>query len=269
VIKAIIGGATAFALITGPAIAAAPHMSIPDWVVSPTETGCRVELELVGRSGATTPVSLVSDGQLISLRFYKEDLPSRAFLPIRIDRVRYSNLMLRGEDGSGDLVLSAESEAAMRRGAALDIAWLSEEPLSTPLAGSEQGLIDLRTCGAQTATRYRERKEAEQAAKERAEAEARAKALSDAQVAAVRAQAAAAEAQRRQVEAVAERQRRSEAATQRAYYAARQRAYYDAQRQRAYYEAQRRGYNDPSRDDEDDDRWAPPPAWRSYYYRRY
>jgi hypothetical protein len=232
-------------------------------VVSPTDTGCRVELELVGRSGAITPVSLISDGQLVSLRFFKEDLPARAFLPIRIDKARFSNLMLRGDGGAGELVLSEETEAAMKKGGTLGVAWLSEEPLTAPLAGSEQGLSDLRVCGAQTASRQRERAAAEQAARDRAEAEARAKALNDAQLAAVQAQTAAAEAQRRQVEEAAERQRRLEAAQA-------ERTYAEA-RQRAYEEERRRTYQGQY-DDEDDPRWAPPPrpAWPPpRYYNPY
>jgi hypothetical protein len=255
----IIGGAMAVALVAGPAVAAA-RMAAPPWIVTPTDTGCRVDLELTGGSGAVTPVSLTSDGQLVSLRFAKDHLPSRAFLPIRIDGARFSNLMLRDADGSGELVLSEETEAAMRRGATLDIAWLSDEPLSGSLAGSGQGLADLRVCGAQTAARHREAAAADQAAHDRAEAEARAKALNEAQLAAVQAQAAAAEAQRRQVEEAAERQRRAEAAQQeRAYQEARQRAYEDDQRRRGYYE-------DPN---DDEDRWAPPrPAWPDPYDRR-
>ncbi len=258
-IRAIIGGAAAAALLSGPAHAAAarPSSSLA-WVVNPTDTGCRVDLELVARSGAVTPVSLISDGQIVSLRFFKDDLPTRAFLPIRIDKARFSNLMLRGDDGAGELVLSEEAEAAMKRGGTLGVAWLTEEPLTVSLAGSEQGLADLKTCGAQTASRHRERLAADQAARDRAEAEARARALNDAQLAAVQAQTAAAEAQRRQVEETAARQRRAEAAAQeRAYAEARQRAYEDEQRRRAAYPPQR-----PYDDEEEDDRWAPPrPAW--------
>jgi hypothetical protein len=80
-------------------------------------------------------VSLISDGQLVSLRFFKTDLPARAFLPIRVDRRPFSNLMLRGADGAGELVLSEETEAAMKKGAVLGVAWLTEEPLLAPLAG--------------------------------------------------------------------------------------------------------------------------------------
>lgn len=268
-IKAIIGGAVAAALLSGPAQAAAartptaarpPVVARPAalWVINPTDTGCRVELELVARSGAVTPVSLISDGDIVSLRFFKDDLPARAFLPIRIDKARFSNLMLRGEDGAGELVLSEETEAAMKKGGTLGVAWLTEEPLTVPLAGSEQGLADLKTCGAQTASRHRERLAADQAARDRAEAEGRAKALNDAQLAAVQAQTAAAEAQRRQVEETAERQRRAEAAAQERVYAeARQRAYEEEQRRRAYQaQAPQRPYYD---DEDEDDRWAPPP----------
>ena len=93
-IKLIIGGAATVALLSGPAIAAparttpartpsarAPAVrpaAAPTWVVIPTESGCRMDLELTARSGAVTPVSLTSDGQLLSLRFFKEDLPAPA-----------------------------------------------------------------------------------------------------------------------------------------------------------------------------------------------
>lgn len=266
-IRSIIGGAVAAALLAGGAEAAAARTSAfkpagPAWVVIPTDAGCRVDLELTGRSGAITPVSLTSDGQLVSLRFSKDDLPARAFLPIRIDKARYSNLMLRGSDGSGELVLSEETETAIRRGGTLGVAWLSEEPLTASLAGSEQGLQDLRVCGAQTASRHRERVAAEQAARDRAEAEARAKALTDAQLAAVRAQTEAAEAQRRQMEEVAERQRRLEAAqAERAYQEARQQAY-EEERRRAW--ERQRAY-----EDEVEERWTPRPYQPPRYGDRY
>lgn len=270
-IRSIIGGAVAAALLSGGAQAAprppsAAKAAGPTWLVAPTDTGCRVELELVGSSGAVTPISLISDGQLVSLRFFKADLPARAFLPIRVDKARYSNLMLRGADGSGELVLSEETEAALRKGGLLGVAWLTEEPLSVSLAGSEQGLQDLRVCGAQTASRHRERTAVELAARDRAEAEARAKALNDAQLAAVQAQTAAAEAQRRQVEETAERQRRAEAAAaDRLAMETRQRAYED-ERRRAWERQQ-------AYEDEVEERWAPPPPPRPYvrprYYERY
>ncbi len=293
-IRSIIGGAAAAALLAGPALSApaakhaigsnaprsAPRAAALAWVVTPTETGCRADLELVARSGAVTPVSLISDGQLVSLRFFKQDLPARAFLPIRVDKARYSNLMLRGADGAGELVLSEETEAAMRKGGTLGVAWLTEEPLQASLGGSEQGLVDLRVCGAQTAARHRDRAAAELAARDRAQADARAKAVTDAQLAAINAQAAAADAQRRTVEEAAERQRRAdaEAAAERQRQAAledqavQNRAYQEA-RQRAYdaEAARRRGYDPPpygtQPDDEADDepRWAPPPPPRPYY----
>jgi hypothetical protein len=267
----MVGAAAGAALLAGAAQAAAPHtaartppgpgMSLA-WVISPTDSGCKVDMELTGRSGAVTPVTLTSDGQLVSLRFLKDDLPARAFLPIRVDQKPFSNLMLRGADGSGELVLSEETLAAMRRGSSLGIAWLTDEPLIAPLAGSDQGLVDLKTCGAQAALQHREHVVAEQTARARAEAEARAKALNDAQLAAVQAQAAAAEAQRRQIEETAERQRRADEAAQRQAQAqadeAAQRQAYEDQRRRGYPPA----YEDPraAYDDQDDDpRWAPPP----------
>lgn len=264
-IKSIIGGAAAAALLSGPAGAAAPSAAssppLPAaWIVSPTDTGCRVDLELVGRSGGVTPVTLTSDGQLVSLQFFKDDLPARAFLPIRIDKARFSNLMLRGDGATGELVLSEETEAAMRKGGTLGVAWLSDEPLTASLAGSQQGLADLRLCGAQAANTHRDRMATEQAARDRAESERRAKALNDAQLAAVQAQAAAAEAQRRQVEEAADRQRRLEAAQA-------ERAYAEA-RQRAYEEDRRRAYARQAEEDEDP-RWTPPPQRQAWPPPRY
>lgn len=268
-IRMIIGGVAAAALLSGPAQAAAATPTALPWLVTPTDTGCRVDIELASGAGAVTPIGLISDGQLVSLKFFKEDLPARAFLPLRIDKQRFSNLMLRGPDGSGELVLSEETEAAMKRGGTLGVAWLTEEPLSASLAGSERGLRDLRVCGAQAATRHRERSATELAARDRAEAEARARTLNDAQLAAIQAQTAAADAQRRQVEETAERQRRAEAAAEeRAYAEARQRAYED-DRRRAYEEAQRRRAYEVGEDE-----WAPArPPWPRprypYPYERY
>ncbi|WP_293382711.1 hypothetical protein [Phenylobacterium sp. SCN 70-31] len=269
-IRSIIGGAMAVALVSGPAVAApSPPRPAPlAWIVTPGEAGCQVEFELSGRSGGVTPVRLSSDGQFISLRFAKADLPSRAFLPIRIDNARFSNLMLRDADGSGELVLSEETEAALRRGSTLGVAWLGEEPLTGSLAGSDRGLVDLRVCGAQAASRHRERMTVEAVERERAQAEARSRALSEAQLAAIQAQTAAAEAQRRQAEEAAERQRRAEAAaTERAHMEARQRAYED-ERRRAYEDERRRAY---ARELEEDGRWAPPSGWTRprYPYDRY
>jgi hypothetical protein len=261
--------------LAGPALAAPAHppaaprpaahrASALAWVVTPTDSGCRTDLELTSRSGAVTPITLTSDGQLVSMRFFKDDLPARAFLPLRVDKARYSNLMLRGADGSGELVLSEETEAAMKKGGTLGVAWLTDEPLSAPLAGSEQGLADLRVCGAQTASRYREKVASEQAAKERAASEARAKTLADAQLAAVKAQTAAADAQRRQAEETAERQRRADAdARAQAVEQARleQERSDQVAQQRAYDDERRRAYQPPS-DDEDDTQDAPPPPVR-------
>lgn len=283
-IKSIIAGAATAALLSGSALAA-PASKYPSsslaWVVSPTETGCRADLELKARSGAITPVSLISDGQLISLRFFKADLPARAFLPIRVDKRPFSNLMLRGADGAGELVLSEETEAALRKGSTLGVAWLSEEPLQASLGGSEQGLVDLRICGAQTATRHRDRAAAAEAARERDRVEARAKAVTDAQLVAIKAQTAAAEAQRRTVEEAAERQRSADAQaaaerqrqTAQAAQESQDRAYADAARQRAYADeaARRRAYEAQQQADvyDDDPRWQPPPPPRPYYPPRY
>lgn len=271
-IRSIIGGAAAAALLACPALSAPPRDSGARdsgprdsgvgppkgrvWVITPTETGCRVDLDLHAPSGTVTPVTLTSDGQLVSLRFAKPDLPARAFLPIRVDGKAYANLMLRGEAGAGELVLSAETEAALRRGSSLGIAWLSDQPLVSALGRASQGLSDLRTCGAQTASRHSQRVAAEQAARERAASEDRARALADAQLAVVRAQAAAAEAQRRSVEEAAERQRLAdaEAADQRRRQAARDA---EAEEIRA---ADRERLRRQALDD-DEPRWAPPPRW--------
>ncbi|MBI1196467.1 MAG: hypothetical protein GC203_01235 [Phenylobacterium sp.] len=273
-IRAIIGGAVAVALLPGSAAVARPPA--PAWIVTPAEAGCRAELELRGRSGGVTPLTVLSDGELVSLRFSKDGLPARAFLPVRIDKARFSNLMLRGDDGSGELVLSEETEAALRRGGTLDIAWLADEPRSVSLAGSDQGLADLRVCGAQAASRHRERQAAEAARRDRAETEARARALNEAQLAAVQAQAAAAEAQRQQADAQrqqAEAQRRqAEAAAERDRRAVAEAdaQAYEAARRQAYEESRRQAY-ERQFDDEEQDRWAPqprtwPPArWRDPY----
>lgn len=245
----------ALGLALGGAAAAAPTAMA--WLVTPGDATCKTELELVGRSGAVTPVTLVSDGEILSLKFAKADLPERAFLPIRIDRERFSNLMLRTADPAvGELVLSEETQVAMRRGKTLDIAWLAEEPRSVSLAGSEQGLVDLRTCGAQAAVQHRTRVVAEQEARARAEAQARAAQLQEAQLAAARAEAAAAEAQRRRVEEESERRRLAELEERRrqAYLAEQE------ERRRAYEEEQERYY-----------RPAPQPVWPqpAYPYRRW
>jgi hypothetical protein len=256
--KCVVFGTVLAAAVSGWALAATasqPHLEAPDWVVSPGEAACRTEFELTGRSGAVSPVSLVSDGAQISLRFAMEEVPERAFLPIRVDQKAYANLVLRGDVAKIALMsLSDETLAAMRRGGTLQIAWLSEEPVSASLAGAAQGITDLRTCGIQVSAQHRARLAAQEEARARAAQEARAKALADEQLAAVRAQTAAAEAERQRLTAQADQ----EADRQRAQDYADQRRI-EAQRRRAY-----AGY-----DYEDDDPrplWIPP---RPAYYRPY
>jgi hypothetical protein len=266
-LKTLISGAAAAALMAGAAHAATSALPPLAWIITPGDGACETELDLTGGSGAVFPVTLTSDGEIVSLHFKRVDLPERAFLPIRIDQKRYSNLMLRGPDGqSGELILSEETEAALRKGGMLAVAWLGGEPLSGSLEGSRLGVTDLKTCGAQAAVQHRARVAAEAQANAKAEADARAKAIADAQVEAARAQAAAAEAERQRVAAEAERQRRAEAAEQdRLYAQQRQREYEDAQR-RDYEAAQRRAYDDGYYEP----RYVPPPQ-PSYYpgWRRY
>lgn len=276
--------------------AAPARASAAPWIITPQGAACRTDLELTGRSGATAPAVLTSDGERLVLKFAKSELPERAFLPIRVDQKPYSNLMQRAADGSGELTLSDATQAAMRKGSTLSIAWLAEEPVSAPLGGSESGLPDLKTCGAQVAGEARERAAAELAEKARAEAEARAQAIADAQLQAAHAQQAAADAERARHSAEALRQQaEAEAAqaqaraadqqaravayqqSQPAYqpaYPITQDAYQQQQRQRAYEEARRRyGYSDEEGDDEalpaqpiPYSAPPPPPRW---VYRRY
>lgn len=265
-------GAFVAALVASGAYAAPspPVATAPSWFIRPTDDACRTDVELVGRSGASVPAALVSDGQSVVLQFTKEDVPERAFLPIRIDQKPHSNLVLRTEPaGTGELVLSEATQAALRKGATLQIAWLSNEPVSASLAGSEQGLPDLRTCGAQVALQHRERLAAEQEAAARAEADARAQAVVQAQVEAARAQQAAADAERQRL-ATEEAERRwaeQDAERERIYRQAEQdRAYQQAERQRAYgyaprYEAPVDRYWEP--------RPPPPPPPPVWGYRPY
>lgn len=265
------GGAVALALASGSASAAPPPAA--SWVIMPGEASCHTQFELVGRSGAVTPVTMISDGHIITLKVVKEGLAERAFLPLRVDQKRYSSLMIRTADPVvGELVLSEETEAAIRKGSVLAVAWLGEEPLSVSLAGSEQGLNDLKVCGAQMAGQARARAVAAAQEKAKAEAEAHAQAIATAQLQTARAQQAAAEAERARVEEAterarraeleAERQRRMEAEAEARAYAQQQRQLdYDAEiaRRRAYEEAQRRYYEPP-----------PPPAYApAWGYRRY
>ncbi len=211
-------------------------LSSAAWMISPGDGICRTDFELEGRSGAITPVQLISDGERLVLRFAKSDLPAQAFLAVRIDQKRYSNLMTRTETaGVGELALSAEAEAALRKGKVLDIAWLAAEPVGISLAGSEQGVADLRTCGTQALTRARTQAAEREAAAVRQSAEAHARAISDAQIAAARSEAAAAEAERQRLANEADaRQAREDARRQQAAYDAQREAFDEAERRRGW-----------------------------------
>lgn len=271
--KGFILGA-AFAALSAAGAQAAPSAPTPAlaWVIQPAGAACKTELELAGKSGSIVPVTLVSDGERTVLRFAKDSLPERAFLPIRSDQKPYSNLMLRTENAAvGELVLSDEAQTALRRGQALQIAWLSAEPVGASLTGSDHALPDLATCGAQAAALERSRQAAEAQARAAEAAEARERELADAKLEAVRAQQAAAEAERQRVIEVAERQREAEdAERQRAAYEEERirRADAEAERQRAYEDALRRyGYQPAERVAPPAQYW--PPAPRYPYPRRY
>lgn len=273
--RSIMGAA--LAVLTAAGAQAAPAMRSPAlaWVIQPADATCKTELELTGKSGAIMPVTLVSDGDRIVMRFAKDGLPERAFLPIRIDQKPYANLMLRAEDPAvGELVLSPETQSALRKGTILQVAWLSEEMVGASLTGSDHAVPDLLTCGAQAASLERARLAARSEASARAAAEAREKELADAKLEAVRAQQAVADAERQRVLEEADRQRAAADAE-------RQRVAYDqarlarqaqedelSERERAYQEALRRyGYDDGRQA-------APPPQpyWPPtprYPYRRY
>lgn len=219
-IKVLLAGAAA-ALLTTSAAAAGPAPAA--WVVQPGAEDCRTELELTGASGATVSAALVSDGERVELTFPRTDAPERAFLPIRVDQKPFANLVLRQADGrTAAMQLSAESLAALRKGAALQIGWLADEPVQVGLRGSDQGLADLRTCGAQVAQRARALAAEHAQTEAREAADARAQALADEQLAAAKAQKAAAEA----------------AADRDAAEAERLRAAADGERQRAQAEAE-------------------------------
>jgi pyruvate/2-oxoglutarate dehydrogenase complex dihydrolipoamide acyltransferase (E2) component len=289
VLKVFVPGAVAAALLAG-AANAAPVRSPLAWIITPGDGSCKTVIDLQTRGGAITPVQLTSDGAVVSLRFHRDELPERAFLPIRVDQKRFSNLMLRVGDGTaGELIISEETEAAMRKGTTLAVAWLGDEPLSGSLSGSGPGLSDLRTCGAQAAAQAHARLASETERRTRAEADARAKAVADAQVQAARAQAAAAEAERRRVAEVAERQKQQEAAEQERVYAEQRQRAYDAERQRTYgyvddreaaYEAAQQAWRDQQyrdqqyreqqyRDQYEDPRWYPPRPAYPVWGRRY
>jgi hypothetical protein len=243
VIKYLLTGVLAAAVSAGAGYAApspAPN-SVFTWIVTPDEDSCHTEIELLGKSTGPSNVSLASDGQQVMLKFAKAEMPKRAFLAIDIDKKPYSNLLTRLENPKvGVMVLSDETVAALKKGGSLLIAWLADEPVSARLTGSEQGINDLRICGAQVNAQHRANLAARQEAEARATAEARAKQLADEQVALVRAQKEAAEAQAAKL---AEETREAQAQAQAQAQAAetqRQQALADERRQQA--EQQRQQY---------------------------
>lgn len=267
-IKAVFAGAAAAALLTTPATAAPRPKPLaeslaesPAWVISPGTDDCRTELELTGGDGVAVSAALVSNGQDVDLVFAKADAPGRAFLPIRVDHKPYANLVLRDAGGkSAAMRLSADTLAALRKGGVLQIGWLADAPVQVGLAGSDQALTDLQTCGAQVAQRFHDQQAAQQAAQARADAEARAQALADEQLAAVKAQKEAAEAETR----------RSAAETDRLRAAA------EAERQRAQAEAEQQAQTDsyPYRragtyPDDPRDAYAPDPYPTDQPYQQY
>lgn len=264
-IRYIVPGVLAAAVMAGASMAAPAQPQSFAWIVSPDEDSCHTEIELTGKSGATSQVELTSDGQWVQLKFAKDEMPKRAFLALDIDKKPYSNLLLRMENPKvGAMTLSEETLNALKKGGTLLIAWLADEPMSARLSGSEQAITDLRTCGAQVAAQYRANLAAKQETEARAAADARAKQLADEQLALVKAQKEAAEAQAQQV--AAETKRR-EAEAQR------QQAALDEQRQQAL-EDQRQQQLGEQRRAADEQRqeylrryypqYAPPPGYRPY-----
>lgn len=240
----LVGAASAGLLASQAAAATAAHrpaarsLDAPAWVIAPGADDCRTDLELTGVSGVAVPAALVSNGEDIDLVVAKADAPERAFLPIRIDHRPFANLMMRQVGGkTASIRLSAETLAALRKGGALQIGWLADEPVQIGLAGSEQALADLRTCGAQVAQRFHDQQAARDAAQSRADADARAQALADEQLAVVKAQQEAAEAEAQRNTAEAERlQAAADADRQRAQAEA------EAARQQAEQQAQADSY---------------------------
>lgn len=272
----LVGAASAGLLASQAAAATAAHrpaahsLDAPAWVIAPGADNCRTDLELTGVSGVSVPAALVSNGEDVDLVVAKADAPERAFLPIRIDHKPFANLMMRQTGGkTASIRLSAETLTALRRGGALQIGWLADEPVQIGLAGSEQALADLRTCGAQVAQRFHDQQAARDAAQSRADADARAQALADEQLAVVKAQkeAAEAEAQRNTAEAErlqaaadADRQRaQAEAALQQADQQA-QADSYPYQRARDYPDDQRDSYYSP----DPYPAYQPPPPYRRW-----
>ena len=239
------------------------------WAVTPEDSLCQTELELVSRSGAIAPIAFVSDGDHVALRFTKAGVPSEAFLPIRVDGKPYSNLVQRdGDEGLAIMNLSEETQAALRRGKTLQIAWLGDEAVATSLAGAGQGLTDLKGCGAQVAGRRRAREAQLEADRLRQQAEAHAKAVADEQLRTARAQSAAAEAERDRVAAEAQRVRAQAEQLAAQAEESRQRTLAEQERQRAaaqqaYYGG---GYGSPYGYPPQQQAQQQPPA---YYYPRY
>ncbi len=266
--KLLLPGAAAVAALTAAPAMATPPLpppppppAPPSWLVTPAESTCHTDFELTSRSGQSVGVALVSDGRAVELAFSKEEVPERAFLPVRVNQKAFSNLVVRtGEPGRARMLLSDETVAALRKGGALQVGWLADEPVSAPLSGSDQGITDLKTCGAQVAAQRARRIEAQAESKARQEADARAQALAAEQLAVVRAQREAAEAERERQAAEAERQRVLARAEQRRDWEADQ-----AARARVYEPAY-----------EPEPRWEPPPppprylppgqgwGWRGY-----
>ena len=264
VLLTLVGAAVAGPLFTG--VAAAAGLEASAWAIAPEDAACHTDLELVARSGAVAPVALISDGDHVALRFAKEGVPSRAFLPIRVDGKPYANLVQRtGEEGLAVMNLSDETLAALRRGKTLQVAWLADEAVSASLAGAGQGIADLKICGAQVAGQHRARQADLEAQRSRAEVEARAKAVADEQLAAARAQTAAAEAERQRV--AAETQRANAQAEELEAQAVQQRAMADQARQRMLADQDRQRAIAAQRQYYYDDRPPPPqdPAPWGYY----
>ncbi|HEY0436764.1 MAG TPA: hypothetical protein VGC92_08995 [Phenylobacterium sp.] len=248
-------------LASGGPAAAAVALQAPAWAIAPEDGACHTDLELTGRSGAVAPVTLVSDGEHVLLRFAKAGAPAEAFLPIRIDQRPYANLIQRtGEEGLAVMRLSEETLGALKHGKTLQIAWLSEEAVSGSLAGAAQGIADLRTCGAQVAAQLRTREAELEAQRTRAAAEGRAKALADEQLAAARAQTAAAQAERDHL--AAETRKATAEAQALAAQAEQNRAYADEERQRQLQADRERAY---AQQYYYRDRPPPPDPYATYY----
>lgn len=262
------------AAVAGPQAASAAAyaggaLGAASWAVTPEDSVCHTELELVSRSGAIAPVAFVSDGEHVALRFTRAGVPSEAFLPIRVDGKPFSNLVRRdGDEGLALMSLSDDTIAALRRGKTLQIAWLSDEAVSASLSGAGQGFVDLKGCGAQVMGQRRARETQAENDRLRQQGEARAKAVADEQLRAARAQAATAEAERDRV--AAEAQRLKAQADQLAAQAeeSRQRTLAEQDRQRAAAQQAYYGYGSPySYPPPQQQAQQQPPA--AYYYPRY